>query len=330
MKEFNIPRTRQHKLYPYQFSRVINHFMKTGAVQNKVHKVSPVKITTDVNTERVKKYFEENCHASIMEASISLEISFSCVYRFLRKKLHSKPFRSHKVQTLTEMHMTQRLHFCQWWQQQPDQFSQKVLWSDEKWFVKKTAPNRQNERCWALVHPHEYVEHQQQGGEKMMAWVGIVDGEILPVYWFRDAHGNAVSVQGESYPRMFNEHVYPCIKTKDIWRRWWFQQDGATPHCTNANIEMLNDKFKGRVISRRAEVVWPSCSPDLNPLDYWFWGYCMNKISREKPETMQEVCEIVERMCRDTPEDMIRRSVDISARVQLCMANNGGHFQNSM
>ena len=37
MKEFNIPKTRQHKLYPYQFSRVINHFMKTGAMQNKVY-----------------------------------------------------------------------------------------------------------------------------------------------------------------------------------------------------------------------------------------------------------------------------------------------------
>ena len=106
--------------------------------------------------------------------------------------------------------------------------------------------------------------------------------------------------------------------------------DRATPHCTNASIEMLNDKFKGQVISRRTQVVWLSCSSDLNPLDYWFWSYCMNKVSREKPETMQKVCETVERFCRDTPEDMIGCSVDISARVQLCMANNGDHFQNSL
>ena len=80
------------------------------------------------------------------------------------------------------------------------------------------------------------------------------------------------------------------------------------------------------------------CGKIQRSVEFWsyfgeileFWGYCMSKISREKPETMQEVCEIVERICRDTPEDMIRRSVDISARVQLCMANNGGHFQNSL
>ena len=100
-----------------------------------------------------------------MEASISLEINFSSVYRILRKKTSFQAISvSQSTNPYREAHDT-ATSFLQWWQQQPDQFSQKVLWNDEKWFVKKTAPNRQNERCWALVHPHEYVEHQQIGGD---------------------------------------------------------------------------------------------------------------------------------------------------------------------
>ena len=76
------------------------------------------------------------------------------------------------------------MKFSQWWQGQPDNFAQGVIWSDKKWFVKRTPPNQQKERYWALVHPHEFEEPQNQGGGKIMVWVarvGIIDGNLLSV-----------------------------------------------------------------------------------------------------------------------------------------------------
>ena len=186
-----------------------------------------------------------------------------------------------------------------------------------------TPPNRQNEKYCALVHPHEFEKLQNRGGVKIMAWVGIVAGEILIVHWFRDENDDATNVNGESYRKMLKDHVFPRLRYGATRRQWWFQQNGATPHCTTGNIKMT----ASIEISRRAPVTWPSCSPDLNPLDFWFWWYYGQEIRKQQPENVQDVCTIVEETCHNTPPEIIRKSVNISRRVQLCLQCSGDHFQ---
>ena len=50
-----------------------------------------------------------------------------------------------------------------------------MIWSDKKWFVLRQAPNRQNERYWAPEDPEVEVPCKEQGGQKVMAWSGVVD-----------------------------------------------------------------------------------------------------------------------------------------------------------
>ena len=152
MKEFNVLRKRQHQLYTNQFSRV--RFAKHGKIGGYLGATTPMTVTTDDNVQRVKIFCEESPHASITLAANALNItSLSSVYKIIPKTLQFKPYRFHKVQTLTEMHKQQRIRFCQWWQTHPNDFSQKVVRSDEKWFVRKTPPNHQNEIYWSVVQP---------------------------------------------------------------------------------------------------------------------------------------------------------------------------------
>ena len=39
-----------------------------------------------------------------------------------------------------------------------------------------------------------------------------------------------------------------------------------------SSMQFLNGKFENHVISRRSEFIWPAHSPELNPLNYRFWG----------------------------------------------------------
>ena len=49
-----------------------------------------------------------------------------------------------------------------------------------------------------------------------------------------------------------------------------YQQDGATPHCSNVSLEFLQRYFPGdRLISRCTDNAWPAHSPDLSPVDYF-------------------------------------------------------------
>ena len=64
----------------------------------------------------------------------------------------------------------------------------------------------------------------------------------------------------------------------------WFQQDGATCHTAEATLDVLRPVFKDRIISRRADVIWPPRCCDLTPLDYYLWGTLKDKCYAGKPE----------------------------------------------
>ena len=54
--------------------------------------------------------------------------------------------------------------------------------------------------------------------------------------------------------------------TSDEINYSWFQQDGATAHTSGRSIDLLKEFFGDRIIS---EDLWPPCSPDLNPADFF-------------------------------------------------------------
>ena len=66
----------------------------------------------------------------------------------------------------------------------------------------------------------------------------------------------------------------------------WFQNDGATCHTAEATLDVLRRVFEDRIISRRADVVWPPRSCDLTPLDYYLWDAVIDKCYADKPETI--------------------------------------------
>ena len=82
---------------------------------------------------------------------------------------------------------------------------------------------------------------------------------------------------------MLNEFLFPKIKEEDIGNIW-FQHDGATCHTAEATLDVLRPIFEDRIISRKADVVWPPRSCDLLPLDYYLWGAVKDKCYADKPE----------------------------------------------
>ena len=81
----------------------------------------------------------------------------------------------------------------------------------------------------------------------------------------------AVTVNGDRYRSIFNEFLFTKIEEEDIGNIW-FQQDGATCHTAKATVDVLSPVFEDRIISCRADVLWPPRSCDLTPLDYYLWG----------------------------------------------------------
>ena len=84
---------------------------------------------------------------------------------------------------------------------------------------------------------------------------------------------------------MLNEFSFTKIKEEDIGNIW-FQQNGAMCHTAEATLDVLRPVFEDRIISRRADVVWPPRSCDLTLLDYYLWVVVKDKSYADKPKTI--------------------------------------------
>ena len=126
--------------------------------------------------------------------------------------------------------------------------------------------NKQNCSIWGTENPHAYIEKPKHS-RRAPVWCGFRSRDLIGLGFFENEHGEAVTVNGDRYRVMLNEFLFRKIEKEDIGNIW-LQQDGST--CNTAAV--LHPVFEDRIISRRADVVWPPRSCELTSLDYYLWG----------------------------------------------------------
>ena len=106
------------------------------------------------------------------------------------------------------------------------------------------------------------------------------------------------------YLAMLKRYYLPNIRRHGEQDTITFHQDGAPPHYANLVRDWLEETFQGRVISRGFEDFWPPYSPDLNPCDFYLWGYLKSKVYRDPvPTTLEELRKNIRREIRRINED---------------------------
>ncbi|CAK1602342.1 unnamed protein product [Parnassius mnemosyne] len=69
----------------------------------------------------------------------------------------------------------------------------------------------------------------------------------------------------------------------------WFQNDGCPAHYARPVREYLNQEYPGRWIGLLGPILWPPRSPDLNPLDFFYWGCLKNRVYSKPIVTLEEL-----------------------------------------
>ena len=93
-----------------------------------------------------------------------------------------------------------------------------------------------------------------------MVWAGVLDGMKLPLL-FVDM---GVMINSHKYKSMLEEDIVPWLQNHYGDRPYVFMQDGASAHTAR-----LVQDFCSRVFpSFWSKQMWPSSSPDLNPMDF--------------------------------------------------------------
>ena len=98
------------------------------------------------------------------------------------------------------------------------------------------------------------------------------------------------------------------------------------PH--SRSYDVLRSVFEDRIISRRADVVWPPRSYNLTPMDYYFWGVVKGKCYADKPEAIDtlkdNIREAIGEIQLYTIDNVLKNLTD---RKGYCMASRGSHLK---
>ncbi|CAH1990895.1 unnamed protein product [Acanthoscelides obtectus] len=83
----------------------------------------------------------------------------------------------------------------------------------------------------------------------------------------------------------------------DLRRLAWFQLDGCPAHYSRIVRNWLDKNYPERWIGRGGPVPWPPRSPDLNPLDFFVWGFLKEKVYQTPVATRDMLIDRIRNAC---------------------------------
>lgn len=319
------------------FQKLIAKFEATGSVMDRKKSGRP-SVITDIVVAEVLQETQDLAHeneygtSSVNKIAGRLELSKTTVWRILRRQLKMYPY---KMQVLFELKQADRIKRNDFALQTiaeiqvNPQWLDNVFWTDEAHFELNGGVNTHNCRIWSINNPQVNI---QQGLHdlKVTVWCGFTSRFIIGPYFFEQIENgrtSPVTVTGQRYLNMLRDYAIPLLQEHDI-ENIIFMQDGAPPHIFNPVKQFLRNTFGDRVISRQFPKTWPPRSPDINPADFWLWGYLKERVFLTKPNTIDELKESITQNIAAIPAEMLRTSVySIEERLLLVQEENGGHIQ---
>lgn len=312
--------------------RNVKKFNDFGTVSNlnKGRSGRPSTSTSADNVAIVDEFFSENPSVSTRRAAQVLDISRTSLQRIIKTKLKLHPYKIQVFQELADFDMERRLEFAR---QMIDMIlagsikTKRIWFSDEAHFWLSGYVNKQNYRFWARENPRVF-ETTTLKPQRITVWCAISEfGIIGPVFLDQN-------INGERYKRMLLKDFIPVVQGMDAIERFWFMQDGALPHRTNDVFQVLDEHFTGRVIGLgypskySGGMDWPPYSPDLNPCDFFLWGYLKDKVYRAKPQTLDDLKEAItdeiQSLDRTTLKNVIR---GFESRLHAAIEQEGAHIE---
>lgn len=266
---------------------------------------------------------------SIRELSANIRQNYYQVQNTLKTNKF-KPYKIHLTQTLIPGDEERRLQFCQWLlaETENDQdLLKNIIWTDECRFTNLGLFNRHNEHYWARENPHLNVPARPQHRFGFNIWVGLWRTRIVGPYLFEE------TLTGERYLDFLNHQLlnyFNDVPLQQLRFLWW-QQDGAPAHNARIVTNRLHELFPARWMGTNGPVSWPARSPDLNPLDFFLWGYVKNTVFKPNHNynNQEDLRGAVIRAINAIPRRTIQRVLEnsVKKRLRLCIAERGNVFE---
>lgn len=287
-----------------------------------------------VNVEQeILDIVEDNPRISTRQLARQVAVvSHQTVWRILREA-QLYPYHVQKVQALLPTDHPLRTTFCEWLLQKNSRnarFTADVLVTDEAIFTRNGITNLHNTHVWAIENPHAVVRNHFQHRFSLNVWAGIVDERLIGPFILPNR------MDGLQYLQFLRNDLPGLLEDVplEVRGRMWFLHDGAPPHYRLVVRDYLTQLNGIRWIGRGGPVAWPPRSPDLNPLDFFLWGYLKNEVYQTEVDNIDVLRERITTAVhnlrlREQQEGGTLQLVRQNwiRRAQACLNVNGQNFE---
>ena len=193
-----------------------------------------------------------------------------------------------------------------------------MVFSDEAYFYLTLPNNKQNNRYWdvsANGHGIEVPLHDK----KVLVWCAISSTHVFGPYFFDS------TVNSTNYLEMLRTYFISRVDKTQEYGKSYFQQDGARAHTATVVQTYLTQRFGTRFLDK---TMWPPRSPDLNPCDFFLWGYLKQRVYNPLPKTLEALRMNIEREMKNISQRTLKDTfLNFRKRCELFISAGGGHIE---
>lgn len=275
----------------------------------------------------VLREIEEDPSLSVRTIARRTGIPRTTVHKILKVyRLH--PYHVQRVQTLQPRDYAARVYFCRRMlnmNEEDPQFFNKILWSDESSCRRDGYLNLHNLHSWQLINPRLMREDKSQYQFKINLWAGIINNQIIGPFEL------PATLNAEYYLHFLRNELPNLLENlpEDVRETMWLQNDGCPAHYAAAVREYQNETYPGRWIGRLGPILWPPRSPDLNPLDFFYWGCLKDRVYQRPIRTEEELRERINAAVAEINAGNFARRLRASfiRRCRVCIIARGRQFE---
>lgn len=278
--------------------------------------------------EEVLEEAQRDSATSTRAISRRTGLSHMSVHRILQAEgMH--PYHVKKVQDLLPVDYPRRVAFCQDMInrcQADEDFFDNIMWTDESTFSRNGIFNMHNYHSWSFENPHAVRRHSFQHQFSVNLWTGVFNRQLIGPFEL------PTRVNGEAYLSFLQNNLPEMLEDVNlaVRRQMYFQCDGAPCHFARNVKEYLNEIFPRRWIGRGGPIAWPPRSPDLNPVDFFIWGYYKELVYKSEYSSIEQLRQKLNQAqmkIREKEDSFRRLKRNFIKRCRLCIANNGAQFE---